>query len=100
MRSLRQFGHPAAHQRPRSEEHTSELQSQSNLVCRLLLEKKKKTDNIDQILNALVDQQFAFIPTLDTVDIELATSDLLVCLIGSSGSIIHFANLTAYEDTL
>src|SRR2546427_2258758 len=38
----------------RSEEHTSELQSQSNLVCRLLLEKKKRTqktnlhyDNID-----------------------------------------------------
>src|SRR2546430_3395793 len=27
----------------RSEEHTSELQSQSNLVCRLLLEKKKQT---------------------------------------------------------
>src|SRR2546427_8722499 len=30
-------------QHERSEEHTSELQSQSNLVCRLLLEKKKKT---------------------------------------------------------
>src|SRR2546427_4685911 len=29
----------------RSEEHTSELQSQSNLVCRLLLEKKKKNNN-------------------------------------------------------
>src|SRR5688572_31529488 len=29
-------------ERVRSEEHTSELQSQSNLVCRLLLEKKKK----------------------------------------------------------
>src|SRR5688572_31576343 len=29
--------------RPRSEEHTSELQSQSNLVCRLLLEKKNNT---------------------------------------------------------
>src|SRR2546430_7969165 len=29
----------------RSEEHTSELQSQSNLVCRLLLEKKKKQHN-------------------------------------------------------
>src|SRR5688572_31313589 len=29
--------------RQRSEEHTSELQSQSNLVCRLLLEKKKTT---------------------------------------------------------
>src|SRR2546430_4996772 len=32
-------------QMARSEEHTSELQSQSNLVCRLLLEKKKKTHN-------------------------------------------------------
>src|SRR2546427_7745702 len=31
-----------AHLQRRSEEHTSELQSQSNLVCRLLLEKKKK----------------------------------------------------------
>src|SRR2546430_6541654 len=30
--------------RARSEEHTSELQSQSNLVCRLLLEKKKTND--------------------------------------------------------
>src|SRR5688572_32062440 len=30
--------------RMRSEEHTSELQSQSNLVCRLLLEKKKKNN--------------------------------------------------------
>src|SRR2546430_8967164 len=29
----------------RSEEHTSELQSQSNLVCRLLLEKKKRIKN-------------------------------------------------------
>src|SRR5260370_9678433 len=29
---------------PRSEEHTSELQSHLNLVCRLLLEKKKKND--------------------------------------------------------
>src|SRR2546422_8245371 len=34
--------HPAgAHQRRRSEEHTSELQSRLHLVCRLLLEKKK-----------------------------------------------------------
>src|SRR2546427_11766518 len=31
-------------ERDRSEEHTSELQSQSNLVCRLLLEKKKKKE--------------------------------------------------------
>src|SRR2546430_5166136 len=34
---------PQPRGRLRSEEHTSELQSQSNLVCRLLLEKKKKT---------------------------------------------------------
>src|SRR2546427_8176637 len=32
----------------RSEEHTSELQSQSNLVCRLLLEKKKNKKKIQQ----------------------------------------------------
>src|SRR2546430_7678005 len=34
------WGIGVRHQRRRSEEHTSELQSQSNLVCRLLLEKK------------------------------------------------------------
>src|SRR5207302_3457605 len=34
---------PATHGALRSEEHTSELQSRENLVCRLLLEKKKKT---------------------------------------------------------
>src|SRR2546427_6181055 len=34
--------HPEEYFVPRSEEHTSELQSQSNLVCRLLLEKKKQ----------------------------------------------------------
>src|SRR2546427_5622249 len=42
--------------RVRSEEHTSELQSQSNLVCRLLLEKKKKG-------------------TSDTFDITIKTMD-------------------------
>src|SRR2546427_9405141 len=37
----------------RSEEHTSELQSQSNLVCRLLLEKKKNTAGYaEQILSS------------------------------------------------
>src|SRR5256886_10038401 len=34
----------AQRRRERSEEHTSELQSQSNLVCRLLLEKKKNIE--------------------------------------------------------
>src|SRR5688572_32111667 len=37
-------GRVASHEQLRSEEHTSELQSQSNLVCRLLLEKKKTAD--------------------------------------------------------
>src|SRR2546427_9422702 len=37
-----------ASEMPRSEEHTSELQSQSNLVCRLLLEKKKKSPSLGQ----------------------------------------------------
>src|SRR2546427_6814135 len=46
-RTARQMGHlpisgpGGSLERLRSEEHTSELQSQSNLVCRLLLEKKK-----------------------------------------------------------
>src|SRR2546427_8420715 len=35
--------------RARSEEHTSELQSQSNLVCRLLLEKKKKNIRLNRV---------------------------------------------------
>src|SRR2546430_13476437 len=38
--------------RGRSEEHTSELQSQSNLVCRLLLEKKKQLTTLTYVLEA------------------------------------------------
>src|SRR2546427_12020392 len=38
---LHRFGDEARARGPRSEEHTSELQSQSNIVCRLLLAKKK-----------------------------------------------------------
>src|SRR2546429_2072494 len=37
----------------RSEEHTSELQSRLHLVCRLLLEKKKKTHQLIMITNVL-----------------------------------------------
>src|SRR2546430_6869697 len=40
----------------RSEEHTSELQSQSNLVCRLLLEKKKKKKLRDPDTNLVLDE--------------------------------------------
>src|SRR5436190_13600915 len=40
---------PAGRERGRSEEHTSELQSHSDLVCRLLLEKKKTVTGALQI---------------------------------------------------
>src|SRR2546422_2318109 len=40
--SAQRSHHPARRQGGRSEEHTSELQSRLHLVCRLLLEKKKK----------------------------------------------------------
>src|SRR2546430_7586218 len=42
LREVLRVGAVADPGEDRSEEHTSELQSQSNLVCRLLLEKKKK----------------------------------------------------------
>src|SRR3712207_7141536 len=42
------------HRRARSEEHTSELQSRQYLVCRLLLEKKKKTA-VDLVLTQMHD---------------------------------------------
>src|SRR5437016_12027066 len=43
------LGHIADPAARRSEEHTSELQSLTNLVCRLLLEKKKKTQRLASI---------------------------------------------------
>src|SRR5207237_7236020 len=61
MRPFGQHPHiiiaPAGHRlarRKRSEEHTSELQSHLNLVCRLLLEKKKKSANRMMISNSVV----------------------------------------------
>src|SRR2546430_8610353 len=53
-RARRRRYHLAQDRRPRSEEHTSELQSQSNLVCRLLLEKKKKKETYIEIRTSLV----------------------------------------------
>src|SRR2546430_326145 len=54
-RSARDLRTPARHNRRsrrRSEEHTSELQSQSNLVCRLLLEKKKEKNSSSTRIDA------------------------------------------------
>src|SRR5258706_1324835 len=50
--------HAVAAHWPRSEEHTSELQSLTNLVCRLLLEKKKKAhtrENPEHLTQPLTD---------------------------------------------
>src|SRR2546430_4791969 len=52
---------------PRSEEHTSELQSQSNLVCRLLLEKKK---NIELHYVHLVGKRHITTPHVDGDDVR------------------------------
>src|SRR2546427_3396616 len=56
-RSTPTGGTPTSTSWARSEEHTSELQSQSNLVCRLLLEKKKTQPDDDKHANAAGQQQ-------------------------------------------
>src|SRR2546427_9552553 len=53
--------------RPRSEEHTSELQSQSNLVCRLLLEKKKKNRMINSQLGDVSSSHYNYSYTQEYV---------------------------------
>src|SRR2546430_5577318 len=62
---VRQHGapHPAG---PRSEEHTSELQSQSNLVCRLLLEKKKQCAHFQIVFS----EEAAFHATIPDADTD------------------------------
>src|SRR5258708_29843407 len=66
---------PGLQRRSRSEEHTSELQSPDHLVCRLLLEKKKKT--ISQISTPKNEQSMSqrlfvrFIKTLTTTPTSL-----------------------------
>src|SRR2546430_4021175 len=49
------LGNSSLREKRRSEEHTSELQSQSNLVCRLLLEKKKNHDDTASVTKAAED---------------------------------------------
>ena len=68
---------PAGQANPRSEEHTSELQSRTNLVCRLLLEKKKQNKQTKKQKN---NKQTKFHPThidrnlSETYDIWTATT--------------------------
>src|SRR2546426_9262350 len=58
---LRAHGHRLLSHPGRSEEHTSELQSPCNLVCRLLLEKKKKKTNnmLQNLIVTLSDRPWA-----------------------------------------
>src|SRR2546430_11472776 len=68
-RASRRRGHarPGLQAQPapgdRSEEHTSELQSQSNIVCRLLLEKKKKKQNKATTVTTVIHHSRALLKT-------------------------------------
>src|SRR5437868_10858236 len=65
-RSLIRRLRPGSGSAQRSEEHTSELQSRFDLVCRLLLEKKKKKqDTTDSNTNRAIDQKTASIRYVD-----------------------------------
>src|SRR5690348_17641385 len=59
--------------RPRSEEHTSELQSPVHLVCRLLLEKKKSITAV--LLN---------VPAASAITVGSHTAPLVLLLVGAS----------------
>src|SRR2546430_4221185 len=67
----------------RSEEHTSELQSQSNLVCRLLLEKKKNTSTRErdvEVFGCAIDTAQPQLVSLDRIaDLE---EDVIIILWG------------------
>src|SRR2546421_8005999 len=75
----------------RSEEHTSELQSRSDLVCRLLLEKKKKKQTIIKREDEKLKQMDA--------DQEIAKSTLhyTVSIRYSPAGILHLSNLELEE---
>src|SRR5690554_6980570 len=61
----------------RSEEHTSELQSRPHLVCRLLLEKKKKKNKFQNIFKDIRDllNLFQFIITTQSVHYSVMTRE-------------------------
>src|SRR5256885_8466776 len=65
-RRQRAAGRPAARRlsHARSEEHTSELQSPCNLVCRLLLEKKKNSKDLRLYLAVLACALVPYVPAL------------------------------------
>src|SRR5205807_3735644 len=68
---------PSASAWIRSEEHTSELQSPCNLVCRLLLEKKKKDPDQQYIFHISIDR----IPSGKHIALLLLRAESLDCLL-------------------
>src|SRR2546430_3290088 len=87
--------HPIALDAQRSEEHTSELQSQSNLVCRLLLEKKNNnavTMNIQTVVTSVA--RTASVTSSDGAvyqapGIDTPESDTMARLRGRGSNMFH-----------
>src|SRR5256886_13533109 len=77
---------------PRSEEHTSELQSQSNLVCRLLLEKKKT--NVHNLARSQT-----YIPTRRILTFRAFTMSLCTTFVLPSRNVAICTLLTCIRDT-
>src|SRR5205085_6024789 len=73
VRAFPRGGPPIFDHSTRSEEHTSELQSQSNLVCRLLLEKKKKKKKYSINKEIIIQQIPTIFPYHHTTAIEIHT---------------------------
>src|SRR5256886_3919937 len=88
-------GVPTMNGASRSEEHTSELQSQSNLVCRLLLEKKKKKARISStsFIRLSICLCMPSIGELELVDMPPAT---IPCLRASLLSTSQASSLQSY----
>src|SRR2546430_3486925 len=83
----------------RSEEHTSELQSQSNLVCRLLLEKKKK----EFVPNSRFPERVEFIGDVNAYYdhlVNMQTSCLIMEDAVFTGNIINVVELPGQDDAL
>src|SRR2546430_8078215 len=76
----------------RSEEHTSELQSQSNLVCRLLLEKKKTTHTTHTMSSSSVNNM----SLITYVKVLLGTVAFLACR-AIRGTMPHMTSLTTVD---
>src|SRR5256886_10653944 len=82
----------------RSEEHTSELQSQSNLVCRLLLEKKKNSNNTLSISNTLLVTPLARNKCNDTCVLTLLKHQAAICTFSRPARCPGHANMTTIHN--